>query len=233
MSGKKSIEKKAKTKTKKLDNGGAVSEPMNYRLITYDVWGNNEDGFYVNNKFKTETMIDVSSDASDEKIIGILKEKGILTDKANKNNIQIDGESDSVLFFEDSERGMPLFELVNETIEKKSNGGNLTGSELLKQEYFKTTAPTQTPAPSESKQDGTNVEVKTELPADVQKAADELKLPDYDTKSDDVLKQHMIGDEIYITHLQNILNRVPKYEEVVGTVKLRKCFLRPYYKKIN
>lgn len=232
MSGNKSNGKKTKAK-KKLDNGGVVVEPSKYRLITYDVWGNNEDGFYVNNRFRTETILDIPSEESDDKIIGVLKEKGILTDKANKNNVQIDGESDSVLFFTDSERGMPLFELLNEDIEKKSNGGNLTGSELLKQDYFKTTAPTQTTPPSEAKTTEGNVEVKTEIPADVQKAASELKLPDYDTTSDGVLKQHMVGDEIYVTHLQNILGRTARYEEVVGTIKLRKCFLRPYYKKIN
>lgn len=232
MSVKKLKSKKAE-KSKKLETGGVVVEPSKYRLISYDIWGNNEDGFYVNNRFRTETIIDIPLDSNDEKIIGIMKEKGILTDKANKNNIDIDGESDSVLFFTDSEIGMPLFELLNEDIEKKSNGGNLKGSELLKSEYFKTTAPTQTTPPSEAKTTEANVEIKTEIPADVQKAAQELKLPDYDTTSDGVLKQHMVGDEIYISHLENILGRAAKYEEIVGAVKLRKCFLRPYYKKIN
>lgn len=232
------IERSKIKKVEKLENGGTV-EPINYRLITYDVWGNNDDGFWVNQSFKTETVLDFQKGATDEQIIGILKEKGILTDKANKDNIQVDGERDYTLFFMDSEKGMPLFELQNiHEYEMKANGGNLSGSELLKQDYFKTTAPikaaevpAQTTAPVEQTPViDTQIQVASEA---AKTESTELKLPDYDTTQEGVLKQHMNGDEVYYAHLQQILMRPLRYEETVGTMRLRKCFLRPYYKIIQ
>jgi hypothetical protein len=37
-----------------------------WRLYTYDVWGNEEDGFEVNDVFRTDTAVDVESE-EDEK----------------------------------------------------------------------------------------------------------------------------------------------------------------------
>lgn len=242
--------KKSKTetdKTKKLVDGGAVIENVSCRLISYDIHGSNESGFWVNQILKSESVIDFPKGATNDKIIGVLKEKGILTDKANTNNITIEGEQDLTLFFSDSDLGMPLFELQNvENYEKKSNGGNLSGSPLLKEEYFKTTAPVQNsvdtsatvnttveqPVVIDGKEVvGIDTGVNTEVKTDVNPSGN-LVLPDYDNNSQEsIVNQHMSGNEIHVSHLQQILGRITKYEEIIGTIRLRKCFIRPYYKK--
>jgi len=230
------------SKKQKLETAGAI-EPCNYRLVTYDVWGNNQDGFLVNQVFSTETVVEFPKGTDYNKIIEILKEKSILTEKANNENVQIDGEEDSVIFFTDSEKGMPLFELRNiEKYEKKSDGVNLSGSELLRAEYFKTTAPTNADT-VKNNQDTQQVVVADAPTSDSQTESTQSNnsgekqnqnetLLTYDTSQEGVLKQHMSGNEIYVGHLQQILQRPLRYEEVVGTVRLRKCFLRPYYKTI-
>lgn len=233
-------------KTKKLADGGEI-ETMDCRLITYDIHGSNDSGFWVNQFFPSETVLNFQKGITNDKIIGILKEKGILTEKANADNITVDGEQDLTLFFTDSTKGMPLFELRSvDNYDKKSNGGNLSGSELLKQEYFKTTAPVQN-AVDTSATVNTTVEqpvvidgkevvgidtgVNTEVKTDVNPSGN-LVLPDYDNNSQEsIVNQHMSGNEIHVSHLQQILGRITKYEEIIGTIRLRKCFIRPYYKK--
>lgn len=230
------------SKKNKLETGGAI-EPCSCRLVTYDVWGNTQDGFWVNQVFPTETVVDFPKGTDDEKLIGILKEKGILTEKANNEKIAIDGEEDLVLFFTDSEKGMPLFELRNiENYDKKSDGGNLNGSEVLNPTYFKTTSPVSS-TESNSQQTVEQVNVNDtqgqntstnneEVKADSEVKKDDAPLLDYDTSQEGVLKQHMNGNEVYVGHLQQILQRPLRYEEIVGSIRLRKCFLRPYYKVI-
>lgn len=62
----------------------------NYELVDYDVWGNAEDGYDVNDAYKTGEIITMTNDATDTDIIEYLKNIGYLNDKANSENIYID-----------------------------------------------------------------------------------------------------------------------------------------------
>jgi len=42
---------------------------MKYRLYTYDLWGNKEDGYDVNDVFATELTIDIDPNDYDEAVI--------------------------------------------------------------------------------------------------------------------------------------------------------------------
>lgn len=239
---KKTVVEKSKTKTKspdsdeKIESGGSV-EPISYRLITYDVWGNKEDGFWIYQSLRTENLIDFNTGSNQEELIKILKEKGILTEKATKQNIKIEGEDGMNLFFIDLEKNMPLFELQNiHQYEKKSNVSEVVASELLKNDFFKTSSPVNSGSSDVLENGGAvavldnNIQTNEVIEGN---RAETNNLPDYDTSQESIVKQHMNEKEIYKGHLEQILQRPLKYEEVVGTIILRKSFLRPYYKMIN
>lgn len=228
----------------KFEAGGDVDKITPCRLITYDVWGNNEDGFWIHQTFRTETIIDLIKGMKNERIIEVLREKGVLTDKATKENLKIDGNIDSVIFFIDSEKGLPLCELQNiDEFEKKANGADVIASELLIQDYFKTTAPIQGAENSviNSSTNENNGLNDTQLSNQSGVLATggvltgglvgaEAPLPDYDTTQESLVRTHMTGNEIYEGHLEQILGRKTKYEEVIGTLRLRRRFLNDYYK---
>ena len=86
---------------------------MKYQLIDYDVWGNEEDRFWVNQSFFTEKFIDLDDVSlhDDDKFLQALKDEGILKDHVTWDDLQVDGEPDYTLYFTDVERGHPEFEL--------------------------------------------------------------------------------------------------------------------------
>lgn len=200
----------------------------------------------VNKSFDMNLVIDTKK-LSNEKIILLLKEKGILNENANKENINIT-KKDSILIVKDSEMDLYLFELRKNEIDKKEKGGSVNESKLLNKEYFKKIAPVQNEVDTSDLVNttveqsviidgkevfgidtGVNAELKTEP-----NPSGNLILPDYDNSNnqESILRQHLVENEIHESHLIQILQRKTKYEEVVGTLKLRKCFLRPYYKII-
>jgi len=201
---------------------------------------------YINKSFDMSLVIDTKK-LSNEKIILLLKEKGILNENANKENINIT-KKDSILIVKDSEMDLYLFELRKNEIDKKEKGGSVNESKLLNKEYFKTIATVQNEVDTSDSvnttteqsvvidgkevfgiDNGVNSELKTEP-----NPSGNLILPDYDNSNnqENILRQHLVGNEIHESHFEQILQRKAKYEEVIGTLKLRKCFLKPYYKII-
>lgn len=81
-----------------------------WEVRSYDVWGNAEDGWEVNDSFRVGT-VSFADNASDETIISVLKNAGILSEKASVKNIDIDGDDDFITL-NDSRDGMPLLELA-------------------------------------------------------------------------------------------------------------------------
>lgn len=200
----------------------------------------------VNKSFDMNLVIDTKK-LSNEKIILLLKEKGILNENANKENINIT-KKDSILIVKDSEMDLYLFELRKNEIDKKEKGGSVNESKLLNKEYFKKIAPVQNEVDTSDLVNttveqsviidgkevfgidtGVNAELKTEP-----NPSGNFILPDYDNSNnqESILRKHLVGNEIHESHFEQILQRKAKYEEVVGTLKLRKCFLKPYYKII-
>lgn len=81
-----------------------------YKLIDYfDVWGNEEDGWEVNNLCSLEEeygLLIITDDSTDEKIIEFLIKIGYLGDEA-QGNIRIDGDDCFIELFS-KENDMPL-----------------------------------------------------------------------------------------------------------------------------
>lgn len=83
---------------------------MRYRLIDYDVWGNDKDGYEVNQAFLTNTFIDLTDKIinDDKLLIKDLKKAGIIRKGIHANKIGILGD-DITMYFE--YKGRPEFEL--------------------------------------------------------------------------------------------------------------------------
>ena len=88
-----------------------VTPSMRYRLINYDVWGNQNDGFEINNQFYTNDYVEIPKGASDAEIISILKDEGIIKKGARKESIEIEGDEGYTLRFTHRPTGRPEFEL--------------------------------------------------------------------------------------------------------------------------
>lgn len=87
---------------------------MEYKLIDYyDVLGNEEDGYEVNNLCTCVTDIEIADDATDTDIINYLKSINFLSEKATTETVEVDGDD---LFIEltEKETGYPLGRLEME-----------------------------------------------------------------------------------------------------------------------
>ncbi len=84
---------------------------IRYELINYDVWGNENDGFEVNNKFRTGQFVEIPDGAGDDEIVQILKANGIIKKTARTKSIEIDGDGGDDLYFSHAPTGRPEFEL--------------------------------------------------------------------------------------------------------------------------
>ena len=71
---------------------------MKFELINYDVWGNSQDGFSVNNAYSTGIFINIEVFDTDKTILKKLKEVGFLKKTAKYNCFVIDGESEYSLY---------------------------------------------------------------------------------------------------------------------------------------
>lgn len=87
---------------------------MKYKLIDYyDVLGNEEDGYEVNNLYTCVTGIEITDDATDADIINYLKSIKYLRDIASTENIELNGD-DFYIELTEKETGYPLGRLERE-----------------------------------------------------------------------------------------------------------------------
>ena len=83
-----------------------------YTVISYELWGNPEEGFQVNDMHRTDIKVDIDLDDTDEQIIERLVEAGIVFTKPNTGDIEISGEMEYTLYLADLDGGYrPMFEL--------------------------------------------------------------------------------------------------------------------------
>lgn len=83
-----------------------------WTVVVYDVWGNAEDGWDVNNKFRTWHWVDVDDNAQDHEVLSLLcAEMG-----GDPDTLKIDGNTsgESVLYVQDRTDGRPVCELQRE-----------------------------------------------------------------------------------------------------------------------
>ena len=86
---------------------------MKYRLYTYDLWGNEEDGYEVNDVFRQNTVFELAQVhmvISDEKFIRYLRRKGLAVKKYARNKDFTTNMSSEDIIYVDY-KGYPLFEL--------------------------------------------------------------------------------------------------------------------------
>ena len=69
-----------------------------YKLIDYfDVWGNETDGYEVNDKIDTNIILEIPYDVTDEELISKLVNVGFLGNNATVENVRIEW-SDETFF---------------------------------------------------------------------------------------------------------------------------------------
>jgi len=76
---------------------------MKYQVYTYDVWGNKTDGFFVNDVFKTDLVLELPDrdDLKDNEIIKAMRDQDILKSGLHVKSFEIEGESDFCLYIND------------------------------------------------------------------------------------------------------------------------------------
>ena len=84
---------------------------MRYEIIDYDVWGNEKDGFEVNQAFYTGHYVDIPENASDAEVVRILKDEGVLKKTVRTSSVGIEGEEGYTLYFTHLPTARPEFEL--------------------------------------------------------------------------------------------------------------------------
>jgi hypothetical protein len=96
--------------TGSLDGNVPVSK---YEVISYDVWGNKDDGYEVNQSFHTGKFVEVPDDLeiTPKDVIIILKREGVVDDKMNILNTEVDLSHDNAIYFHRIIDNKPLFEL--------------------------------------------------------------------------------------------------------------------------
>lgn len=77
-----------------------------WELITYDIWGNESDGWEVNNSFRTGRLIELDESITDNKLEElVLEELGMIGTVDNSQSFN------DCIYFTDESNGCPLFEL--------------------------------------------------------------------------------------------------------------------------
>lgn len=87
---------------------------MKYKLIDYyDIWGNEKEGYEVNNLCTWITDIEIADDATDADIINYLKSINFISEKATTETVELDGD-DFYIELTEKETGYPLGRLERE-----------------------------------------------------------------------------------------------------------------------
>jgi hypothetical protein len=82
-----------------------------YRLYSYDVCGNDADGYEVNDVFKTSETYELDESLTDSELIQSLQAQGCIKSGIDMDLIEIEGDDETVYLSYD---GKPEFELRKE-----------------------------------------------------------------------------------------------------------------------
>jgi len=86
---------------------------MKYRLYTYDLWGNEENGYDVNDIFASEITMDIGSDDYDETIIEKVRAEIPVQKRKKKyqsKDFRIEGRDTAECFIWITYKGVPFCE---------------------------------------------------------------------------------------------------------------------------
>ena len=96
-----------------------MSEDTNtWEYISYDLWGNEEDGFEVNAAYTTGRVYEIDDD-SDTGVIRFLRDAGFMDDDVDEMDVDVDGDEDVIYI---NYRGYPALEF-RRTDEPANMGG--------------------------------------------------------------------------------------------------------------
>ena len=85
------------------------------KLIDYfDVWGNETDGYEVNDRIDTNIMLEIPYDVTDEELISKLVNVGFLGNNATVENVRIEWSDETFCELFEMETDLPLCCLVLE-----------------------------------------------------------------------------------------------------------------------
>jgi hypothetical protein len=84
-----------------------------YRIWSLEVWGNEEDGFEVNDRWEVGS-VELADDATCADVVKALIAKGLITPKTTHEQVDMDDASDVDLLLDDATTGEPLFQLERE-----------------------------------------------------------------------------------------------------------------------
>lgn len=79
-----------------------------YQLREYDVWGNEKEGFNVNDVYSTDEIYEIDLDWNDKLLIQELKKQGLIKKGIRSKSIETSGDGDTIYF---DYKGKPEFEL--------------------------------------------------------------------------------------------------------------------------
>jgi hypothetical protein len=83
-------------------------------IITYDVWGNNKDGYEVNDKFRYGTFkTDISLLDTEKGVLNFLNEV-FFNKKVSEKQIDIELVDENITYVSDAKNGKPLLEIIVE-----------------------------------------------------------------------------------------------------------------------
>lgn len=82
-----------------------------FNVHALDVWGNADDGFEVNNAFRTATNVTIPEWASDDDVALILIDANILEAGHTGDDLTIEGDPDYMFCIYESETREPLWNL--------------------------------------------------------------------------------------------------------------------------
>jgi hypothetical protein len=80
---------------------------MKYQLVLLDVWGNEEDGFEVNDISKTQTFIEIPDASTDDEIMAILEKNEII----RPVGVSVNDIWYPDIFIDDAKTGKPIIRL--------------------------------------------------------------------------------------------------------------------------
>ena len=88
---------------------------MKLSVYNYDVWGNDEDGYDVNDVYHYGTFEQDVDLANDESVVNFLKDIGFAIDTATVEDFDFDGDAEWTVYLNESKNQYPFCEIRNES----------------------------------------------------------------------------------------------------------------------
>jgi hypothetical protein len=83
-------------------------KPVTWQVKSLDVWGNEEDGFEVNQEFSAgEIQIPAMTDDAD--LLKLMKKEGFIKDNVRSNQIEFEDTGSGFIEIKDAKSGEPLY----------------------------------------------------------------------------------------------------------------------------